>query len=103
VAPRPGSAPERAADLFGLGALIFQLATGVDPDLPATGYGPADRDRIRARLAELAADNPFATWVAPLVLGLLHPEPARRPSAAAALMLLTGRPPRTGTAQLRLC
>jgi hypothetical protein len=103
VPPRPGSAADQAADLLGLGAVIFQLVTGVDPELPPTGYGPADRERVRARLTELAVGNPYAAWLSPVLLGLLHHEPARRPSAAAVLMLLTGRPPRSGTAQLRLC
>jgi hypothetical protein len=90
--PRPGTAAERAADLFGLGAVIFLLTTGVDPDLPRTGYGPADRERVRTRFTELTAGDPGAAWLAPVVLGLLHPEPARRPSAAAVLGLLSGRP-----------
>jgi hypothetical protein len=56
-----------------------------------------------ARLLDAhAVGNPCAADVAPLVLALLDPDPARRPDPAALRMLLTGRPPRTGTAQFRL-
>jgi hypothetical protein len=89
VPARPGSAAERAADLLGLGAVLFQLVTGVDPGLPRSGYGPADHGRIGTALTELAEGNPVAAALAPIVLALLHPDPQRRPDAGAVQVLLT--------------
>lgn len=93
VAPGPGSAVDRAADMAGLGAALCVLATGVD----VAAYGdPAEL------LAWQAVGNPCAADLAPLVEALLDPDPARRPDAAGLRMLLTGRPPETGTAHFRL-
>ena len=99
-----GSAADRAADLHGLGVLLFLLATGLDPGLVGDGSGPqAQHERVSRLLDQLSVGNPCAAGLAPIVLALLHPLPARRPPASALRMMLTGQPPRTGpTVQVRL-
>lgn len=78
------------ADLFGLGGLVFLVAVGTDPVLaPDDPPERPARDRLRAWLAEAAPELPPARRLAPLVLGLTHPDPARRWSLARARHHLT--------------
>src|SRR4051812_46675148 len=103
VPARPGPAADRAADLLALGGVLCALATGLDPRVSADPAGlSAQHARVTRLLAREVAGNPCAVDLAPLVLGLLEPDPGRRPAAAAVQMLLSGRAPRTGTARLRL-
>ncbi len=99
----PGSAADRAADLLDLSAVLFHLATGIPLEPARDGPGLRRRhDRVAARLVRLSDGNPCTAGLAPVVQALLHPDPARRPHPAALRMVLTGRPPRTGTVQVRL-
>jgi hypothetical protein len=79
VAARPD------ADLFGLGGLLFLLATGTDPTLaPAEPEDRADpagrttRDRLRAWLGELRPDLPLVDSLGAAVLGLTCQRPEAR-------------------------
>ncbi|MFI8194424.1 class IV lanthionine synthetase LanL [Streptomyces sp. NPDC085946] len=79
-APAHGPAPGPPADLHGLGATLFHLATGLDPLLPADD--PPVRtteDRIGAWLERLAVGNPAAGQFGELIPELLREDPARRP------------------------
>ncbi|MFF4734577.1 class IV lanthionine synthetase LanL [Streptomyces sp. NPDC001262] len=82
-APVTGAAPGPAADLHGLGATFFHLLTGADP-LLAPDEPPVrpDRQRIEHWLGHVCPGNPAARELAPVVLDLLHEEPARRPGLA---------------------
>ncbi|MFI8100955.1 class IV lanthionine synthetase LanL [Streptomyces sp. NPDC086023] len=79
-APAFGPAPGPAADLYGLGATLFCLATGLDPVLPADEpeLRPV-RERIGGWLELLAPGNAAARALGPLLLALLDDAPARRP------------------------
>jgi hypothetical protein len=92
-APPFGVAPARTSDLYGLGAVVFFLLTGVDPLLPA------DEPALRpghGRLAALvdAAGTHMETLrrLSPLVLGLTRDEPGRRWSLARARDFLAATP-----------
>ncbi|WP_214105670.1 class IV lanthionine synthetase LanL [Acrocarpospora catenulata] len=79
AAPRFGSGPSREADLYGLGATLLHLITGVDPLFPADQ--PAVRsaqDRVAEFVGLLAADMPALRRLAPLVLGLMRDDPDDR-------------------------
>jgi tRNA A-37 threonylcarbamoyl transferase component Bud32 len=67
-----------AADLYGLGVVLFALATGAEPILPDEDGGRDPHERISAWLARAAADNPLAAELAPAILGLTATDPARR-------------------------
>ncbi|CAG7613424.1 class IV lanthionine synthetase LanL [Actinacidiphila bryophytorum] len=95
-APIFAVAPARTSDLYGLGAVIFFLVTGVDPLLPL------DEPALRpghGRLAALvgAAGTHMETLrrLSPLVLGLTRDEPGRRWSLARAREFLAAPPPDT--------
>ncbi|GAA3013452.1 class IV lanthionine synthetase LanL [Actinokineospora diospyrosa] len=65
-------APDRATDLYGLGATLFHLASGAHP--------PASKGaRVREMVRSMALRNPVAARLAPVITELLAPEPARRP------------------------
>jgi hypothetical protein len=92
---RPGPPAERAVDLLALGRLLALLATGTDlARCPDTDPAVA--------MARLSEGNPVAAALTPLVLALLHPDPDDPLPPAALRMLLTGRPPATGTTTARL-
>lgn len=81
AAPWHGPAPGSSSDLFGLGATLFHLATGVDPLLAGDdepGRSPAGR--AGAWLA--AIGTPAARLAASVVPALMDDDPARRPSPA---------------------
>ncbi|MFJ6939540.1 class IV lanthionine synthetase LanL [Streptomyces sp. NPDC101132] len=92
-APAFGPAPGPAADLYGLGATLFCLATGLDPVLPADEpeVRPV-RERIGEWLELLAPDNAAARALGPLVLALLDDDPARRPDPASVRARLDAAP-----------
>jgi len=89
VAPEvlAGERADPRSDLYGLGAVLYQAATGVEPfaaDHPSAalqqqlaGPPPSIRDRV----------PDFPEWLDALILGLLDPDPDRRPQGAAALSL----------------
>ncbi|MFJ7154096.1 class IV lanthionine synthetase LanL [Streptomyces sp. NPDC101118] len=83
-APAFGPAPGPAADLYGLGATLFCLVTGLDPVLPADEpeVRPV-RERIGEWLDLLAPGNAAARALGPLVAALLDDDPARRPDPEA--------------------
>lgn len=68
----PARAGGPAGDLYSLGALLFLLATGNDPLLPADPR--AMRDRIAAWLGHVAPANPLCSTI----LRLMAPAPADR-------------------------
>ncbi|GLZ78714.1 serine/threonine protein kinase [Actinorhabdospora filicis] len=92
AAPWHGPAPQTSSDLFGLGATLFHMATGVDPLLAEDdepGRSPAER--AGAWLA--AIGTPAARLAAAVVPALMDDDPARRPSPAEVSEALT-RPAR---------
>lgn len=95
---RASSPADQAADRYSLGATLFYLASGSDPFLPADDP-PGVRlhqDRLRDWLAMLAADNPLARRLAPLILELMDEDPARRPDLPAVVQALAMPPDSTG-------
>ncbi|MBG0814090.1 class IV lanthionine synthetase LanL [Planomonospora sp. ID82291] len=60
-------APEASADLYALGAVVYFLAVGADPD-PSTP----------SRIAAVSEANPTLALLRPLVEGLMAAEPERR-------------------------
>jgi hypothetical protein len=82
-----------ADDLYGLGTQLYLLATASDPyfamDDPP---GRSMSDRIAGYLAMAASESEAARRVAPLVLGLVDPDPAARWSLARTRAFLTGAP-----------
>jgi tRNA A-37 threonylcarbamoyl transferase component Bud32 len=106
--PQPVPVRPRA-DVFGLGGLLFLLATGVDPVFaPDDPPARSTMDRMRAWLTALTPVRPLAHRLAPIVLGMMRSAPASRWEPALALRQLTrneqlGRKqPLTGTEQDRL-
>lgn len=88
-----GPAPRTTADLYGLGATLFHLATGLHP--------PAHRDTRLVDLARVLAErNPAAAALLPVLTGLLDLDPAARPSLAEVrTMLAAPRTPAASTGQ----
>lgn len=81
VAPEhlAGAAPGVEADLYSLGAIVFGLVTGTDPNLLS------DQPLVRSRRARLehwlfvtAEHSEAARRLAPLILGLMEEVPAQR-------------------------
>jgi hypothetical protein len=68
----------RTADLFSLGAILFALVTRDDPVLVAETPERGTRKRLRAWLDGVAAADPLAAELRPLVLGLLADDPGQR-------------------------
>ncbi|MFC4536472.1 class IV lanthionine synthetase LanL [Sphaerisporangium dianthi] len=94
--PGYGPAPELSADLYGLGATLFHLATGADPHLPADDPpGRTSRGRLGAWLAHMSRGNPAAARLAPLILALLEEDPGRRPALGLVRRTLASPPAST--------
>lgn len=72
--------PEQTADLFALGAILFYMATGMNPALAADE--PRDLrpvvDRLSGVLALVAQHNASVRLLAPAIRGLCAQEPRRR-------------------------
>ncbi|MFE4924315.1 class IV lanthionine synthetase LanL [Streptomyces sp. NPDC056661] len=78
---RVGPAPEQTADLFSLGATLFHLVSGADPVLPrSTPPACSHPYRFRRWMDLIAHSNSTARRMAPLIIALMHEDPARRPS-----------------------
>jgi tRNA A-37 threonylcarbamoyl transferase component Bud32 len=97
------------SDVFGVGGLLFLLATGMDPVLaPDDPPARSTMDRMRAWLTALAPVRPLAHRLTPIILGTMRSAPASRWDLALAQRQLTRheqvgrRQPRTGTEQDRL-
>ncbi|MBB2913305.1 tRNA A-37 threonylcarbamoyl transferase component Bud32 [Streptosporangium becharense] len=75
-APAPGA----EADLYALGATVFYLATGCHPMLAEDRPdGTRSWDsRVRTLVSVAAEGDPVATALAPMILGLMREDPARR-------------------------
>ncbi|HEY2669176.1 MAG TPA: class IV lanthionine synthetase LanL [Rugosimonospora sp.] len=103
-APPVGPAPSPRADLFGLGATIFYLASGIEPVLPTDR--PASRrgeDRRAVLLSRAGARMPTVRVLAPPIAGLTRDEPEQRWSLEQAREFLAasadraaGRAPQAG-------
>jgi serine/threonine protein kinase len=95
-APRFGPAPGQQADLFGLGATLFYLASGVQPFWPSDGpVVRTARERIEASLELLAQGNLLARQLTPLITELMAADPRQRPAlddVRRRLGLLTSEP-----------
>ncbi|QYC37932.1 Serine/threonine-protein kinase C [Nonomuraea coxensis DSM 45129] len=80
-APDVGPSPERTADLFSLGALVFFLITGIEPDLiqdlPRADARGA-HDRLMLLTDTVGHSHPTLRRFAPLLSGLMADEPERR-------------------------
>lgn len=87
-----GAAPRPSADLFSLGAIMFMLATGIDPvfadDRPA---GRGQPERMQIWLDRLRPDGDTVRLATPLIMGLTDPVPERRWSLDRARTFLTGQ------------
>lgn len=70
------TAPTCAGDLYGLGAVLLHLATGVDMLLVPDGRPVGDR--TDALIALALADRPWAARLLPLLLALCSPRPEAR-------------------------
>ncbi|SCE51665.1 Protein kinase domain-containing protein [Streptomyces sp. Termitarium-T10T-6] len=96
------TAPTYAGDLYGLGAVLLHLATGVDMLLV-----PDDRpvgDRTEVLIARAIADRPWAAPLLPLLLALCAPLPEGRGELSRVRRVLaelpgTGHRPTGGTGQ----
>ncbi|GAA1020670.1 hypothetical protein Aple_054940 [Acrocarpospora pleiomorpha] len=84
-----GPAPDQRVDLYGLGATLFYLASGVDPLLaPERPQARTTHERLRAWLAHMSIGNPVVRRLAVVILGLMDEDPGRRPGLAAARDLM---------------
>ncbi|NJQ04482.1 class IV lanthionine synthetase LanL [Streptomyces lonarensis] len=87
----PGPGPGQAVDLFGLGAVLWFVATGVAPLLPPDDPDPrAPLERLEPVSALLAPDRPALVPLTPVIRGLLHAEPEERWSTERVMRALRG-------------
>ncbi|MET9913387.1 class IV lanthionine synthetase LanL [Streptomyces sp. NPDC006476] len=102
LGPVYGPAPDPAADLFSLGALLFYLATGADPAFAAAeADGGPPVEQLDAVLAAQEPRNAAARLLAPAVRGLCAQDPAQRWSVEQLRTLLAGPvPPQVTTSGL---
>ncbi|MFG1876248.1 class IV lanthionine synthetase LanL [Sphaerisporangium sp. NPDC049003] len=78
--PRHGPAPTAEVDLYALGATVFFLTTACQPVLSAdepSGVRSWD-SRVRTLFDVASAGNALAQAMAPMILGLMREDPARR-------------------------
>ncbi|MFG1955252.1 class IV lanthionine synthetase LanL [Micromonospora sp. NPDC048830] len=82
------------ADLYALGAVLFHLASAVDPVLVRDDAGDRPRqDRLGRWLDQLAARNPAARRLAPVIRALTRDDPDRRPRIDEVAAALAGDDP----------
>ncbi|MFI7601324.1 class IV lanthionine synthetase LanL [Actinoplanes sp. NPDC049681] len=93
-APPLDAEHDPSVDLYSLGATLFHLVTGSDPLFP--GDEPPAREhrtRVAALLRLLGERNPCARRYAPVVVALLHDDPAQRPGVNDVRSMLAARSP----------
>jgi Nif-specific regulatory protein len=79
-----GASPTRRADLYSLGALLYELVHGQPPLLPKDDDLPQYIEAVKAgRRARPALPSGYAAGLSGWLEELLHPDPARRPAGAA--------------------
>ncbi|MEU6724763.1 class IV lanthionine synthetase LanL [Nonomuraea wenchangensis] len=79
-APAHGPCPGVEVDLYALGATVFYLVTACQPMLaPDEGEQARSWDsRVRTLVEVAVSGDPLATELAPMILGLMAEDPARR-------------------------
>ncbi|WP_063740042.1 class IV lanthionine synthetase LanL [Amycolatopsis jejuensis] len=86
-----GAAPALAADYYSLGATLCFLVLGTVPyqadDVPAAD---PPRPALTEWLTERWPDTGMPAELAELILGLMHPDPGRRPDSGRAREVLSG-------------
>ncbi|MDP2312183.1 MAG: serine/threonine-protein kinase [Pseudomonadota bacterium] len=81
-----GTRADPRSDLYGLGAVLYLAATGVEP-FAATHSLAAIQKQLAGDIAPIGTLRPgFPPWLDTLVRTLLDPDPARRPQGAAAVV-----------------
>ncbi|MFC5818060.1 class IV lanthionine synthetase LanL [Nonomuraea harbinensis] len=96
-APAHGPCPGVEVDLYALGATVFYLLTACQPML-APGEGEQARSwdsRVRTLVEVAVSGDPLATELAPLILGLMAEDPARRWDLARVRAFLSDLGPRS--------
>ncbi|WP_157549595.1 class IV lanthionine synthetase LanL [Nonomuraea candida] len=94
-APVHGPCPGVEVDLYALGATVFHLVTACQPMLPpdeGERARPWD-SRVRTLVEVAASGDSLATELAPLILGLMAEDPARRWDLARVRAFLSGSEP----------
>ncbi|MER6171113.1 class IV lanthionine synthetase LanL [Streptosporangium sp. NPDC001681] len=91
-APAHGPCPSVEVDLYALGATVFYLVTACQPMLPPDEGEQARSwdSRVRTLVEVAASGNPLAAELAPMILGLMVEDPARRWDLARVRAFLSG-------------
>ncbi|MFG1617932.1 class IV lanthionine synthetase LanL [Nonomuraea wenchangensis] len=91
-APAHGPCPGVEVDLYALGATVFYLVTACQPMLaPDEGEQARPWDsRVRTLVEVAVSGDPLATELAPMIVGLMAEDPARRWDLARVRTFLSG-------------